>query len=69
MKLPYSGAAQALLGALCALIHSAPAYAAITVESDDGEAGFELVGHARTGNSSCPFALRQMPTRNAWRAF
>ena len=48
VNLPYSGAAQVLLCALCALCVSAPAYAAITVESDDGEAGFELVGHART---------------------
>ena len=48
MNLPNSGAARVLLGALCALCVSAPAYAAVTVESDDGEAGFELVGHTRS---------------------
>jgi opacity protein-like surface antigen len=49
MNLPYTRAASVLtLAALCALCASAPAAAAVTVESEDGAAGFELVGHARS---------------------
>ncbi len=48
MKTPELRALAVALAASCALCVSAPASAALTFESDDGEAGAELVAHART---------------------